>query len=625
MFPYDILTSIKSNVLAASRQLDKMHLTATDDDVKRNNSQDSGSGSSAAIADGITSTEGLLQKKIGREEPLQRQTWSRKAEFILAVVAFAVGLGNVWRFPYLCYKNGGGAFFIPYILMCVFGGIPIFFLEISLGQFMKAGGIAAWDLVPLFRGIGVSSAVCVCFCNIYYIMVLAWAIFYLVNSFTSELPWDTCDNWWSNQSTCFIHSGNLTDGICAPKLGLERLEQINSQRSPVLDFWESRVLSKSKVIEDQGEMRWELVACLAFAWSTCWLSVSKGVKSSGKVAWVTAIYPYLILSALFIRAITLPGAADGIYFYLNPDFAKLKETTVWIDAGTQIFFSYAIGLGALTALGSYNKFDNNCYKDAILLSIVNSGTSVFAGFAVFAFLGFMSCESGIPIKDVATSGPGLAFLVYPKGITMMPQSPVWAVAFFTMILVLGTGSQMVGMESFLTAISDLSPTLQRHRAKFSLVVTICFFLAGLMFCTEGGIHTFKIFDAFGASGFSLLWLSFWEAVAIGWGYGGEKYLQTVERMTGVKCSRYFVMCWKYLTPLVTTAIFIQALSKYERMSYENEEPLPIWAEILGWCLALSSMLCIPVVAVYELSKHKGSFSDRVKASLEPKIPRHVFK
>merc|ERR1712130_395382 len=110
------------------------------------------------------------------------------------------------------------------------------------------------------------------------------------------------------------------------------------------------------------------------AWLICWLSICKGVKSSGKVAWITAIYPYCILTALLIRAVTLPGAVNGIVFYLKPDFSKLLETEVWIDAGTQIFFSYAIGLGALTALGSYNKYDNNCYRDSILLSLVNSFT-----------------------------------------------------------------------------------------------------------------------------------------------------------------------------------------------------------------------------------------------------------
>jgi len=602
-------------------------------DEKRNSSVVESEGSS----EGITSTEGLLDQKIIAEKQnlekgskhLPRQTWGRKAEFILAVIAFAVGLGNVWRFPYLCYKNGGGAFFIPYLIMCIFGGIPVFFLELSLGQFMKAGGIACWDLVPLFRGVGISSAVCVFLCNVYYIMVLAWAVFYMIQSFSplfsnTPLPWDSCQSSWSNSSTCYLPPAGNYSTECAPKVNFTHLQALG-KRSPVNDFWENRVLGMTDSIHEQGSMRWELVGCLGLAWLACWLSICRGVRSSGKVAWITAIYPYIILTALLIRAITLPGAIDGIIFYLKPDFNKLLETEVWIDAGTQIFFSYAIGLGALTALGSYNKYDNNCYRDSILLSIVNSSTSFFAGFAVFAFLGFMACESGIDIEHVATSGPGLAFLVYPKGLTMMPQSPIWSVAFFTMILILGIGSQMVGLESFLTAVSDLAPSLQRHRGKFSFLVTIVCFGIGLLFCMEGGIHTFKIFDRFGASGFALLWLSFWESIAIGYGYGAEKYLKTIGRMSGTKCHPYFGWCWRYFTPIVTFGIFFASLWSYSPLKYDSNEPYPLWGEVLGWCLALSSMLCVPIVAAIQIFKEKGSLRERIHTLLMPKIPAHVYK
>lgn len=583
----------------------------------------------------ITSTEGLLKAKYlesGKsccesesESTVERQQWGRKAEFILAVVGFAVGLGNVWRFPYLCYKNGGGAFFIPYLLMCFLGGVPVFFLELSLGQFMKRGGIACWDLVPLFRGVGVASAVCVFLCNCYYIMVLAWAIFYMIESFRAlggDLPWLNCDNFWSANSDCYMPKEQNYNSTCHPYVNYTA--QLSGRQTPVFTYWENRVLGVTEDIHDQGSMRWEVLGCLFAAWMIVWLIVCRGPKSSGKAAWVTALYPYFILTALLIRAVTLPGAAEGIKFYLKPDFTKLRSTEVWIDAGTQIFFSYAIGLGALTALGSYNKFDNNCYRDALILSFVNSFTSFFAGFAVFAFLGFMACESGIDIRHVATSGPGLAFQVYPKGLTMMPHAPIWSIAFFSMLLNLGIGSQFVGMESFLTAISDLRPSLQRHRAKFSFCVTLICFSVGTLFCMEGGFHTFTIFDRFGASGFALLWLSFWEAIAIGWGYGGQKYLRDIGRMCQTTCSPYFSYCYQYFTPMITMAIFWASAINYIPMKYENGEKYPLWSELFGWSLALSSMLCVPAVALYQIYYQKGTMKERIRKLLQPKYPAHVL-
>ena len=183
---------------------------------------------------------------------------------------------------------------------------------------------------------------------------------------------------------------------------------------------------------------------------------------------------------------------------------------------------------------------------------------------------------------------------------------------------------MVGMESFLTAISDLAPSLQRHRGKFSFVVTFVCFSVGLLFCMEGGYHTFKIFDRFGASGFALLWLSFWESIAIGWGYGAEKYLALVGRMSGTKCHPYFGWCWKYFTPAITVAIFLASVVHYNPIKYDNEEPYPMWGELLGWCLALSSMLCVPIVAIIQIMREKGTLSERINILLLPKVKLYLF-
>ncbi|XP_041835751.1 sodium- and chloride-dependent GABA transporter 3 isoform X2 [Melanotaenia boesemani] len=157
----------------------------------------------------------------------ERGHWNNKIEFVLSVAGEIIGLGNVWRFPYLCYKNGGGAFFVPYVIFFICCGIPVFFLETALGQFTSEGGITCWRKVcPLFEGIGYATQVIEAHLNVYYIVILAWAIFYLFNCFTTELPWAGCGHYW-NTENCIDYYGENATNITNP-----------NATSPVIEFWE---------------------------------------------------------------------------------------------------------------------------------------------------------------------------------------------------------------------------------------------------------------------------------------------------------------------------------------------------------------------------------------------------
>ncbi|XP_029541794.1 sodium- and chloride-dependent GABA transporter 2-like [Oncorhynchus nerka] len=537
------------------------------------------------------------------EKMKERGQWGNKVEFVLSVAGEIIGLGNVWRFPYLCYKNGGGAFFIPYLIFLFTCGIPVFFLETALGQYTSEGGVTCWrKITPLFEGVGYATQVIVALLNFYYIIVLAWAIFYLSYSFTWDLPWASCNNTWNTDSCMEFQRRN--DSFNQPRL---------NATSPVIEFWERRVLRISSGIDNIGSLNWDLVLCLAIAWILVYFCIWKGVKSTGKVVYFTATFPYIMLCILLIRGVTLPGAFIGIQFYLYPDLSRLSDPQVWMDAGTQIFFSYAICLGCLTALGSYNKYNNNCYRDCLSLCFLNSGTSFVAGFAIFSILGFMSYEQNVPISEVAESGPGLAFIAYPRAVSMMPFSPLWACFFFIMIVFLGLDSQFVCVESLVTAMVDMYPKTFRRKNRrelFILAVAIFSFLMGLIMLTEGGMYVFQLFDYYAASGMCLLFVAVFETVCIAWIYGADRFYDNIEDMIGYRPGPIIKYCWMFFTPATCLGTFAFSLIKYTPLKYNNEYVYPWWGYGLGWLLALSSMLCVPLWVVIKMCSVEGTLKER---------------
>ncbi|XP_036413087.1 sodium- and chloride-dependent GABA transporter 2-like [Colossoma macropomum] len=544
----------------------------------------------------------------GEEKIQDRGQWASKAEFLLAVAGQIIGLGNVWRFPYLCYKNGGGVFFVPYLLFLVLCGIPLFLLETALGQYTSLGGVSAWrSICPLFGGLGYASQVMILHGCVYYIIILAWALFYLGCSFQSELPWAHCNNTW-NTETCAVFEGE----------NISRLP-LNAT-SPVMEFWEREVLNVSDGVGELGSVNWRLALCLLAVWVVCYFCVWKGVKSTGKVVYVTATFPYAMLLVLLVRGVTLPGAVEGIIYYLKPNHTRLADPQVWMDAGTQIFFSYGICLGSLTALGSYNKFNNDCYRDTFLLCLLNSGTSFIAGFAIFAVLGFMAQEQGVHISEVVQSGPGLAFIAFPRAVSMMPLPQLWAVCFFLMIIMLGLDTQFVSLEALMTSLTDLYPAvIRRGRRRELLLLLVCgiCFMVGLVMVTPRGLYVFQIYDHFSCSGASLLLLSIFQSVAIGWVYGPDRFSNNIKSMIGYPPPSTFKLCWRYLTPAVCTGTFVFSLVSWSPLKLGKGVVAPAWATALGWLLALSSVSLLPLWTIYALINTHGTFIQRLRVLCRP--------
>uniref|UniRef100_H0ZZM2 Transporter n=1 Tax=Taeniopygia guttata TaxID=59729 RepID=H0ZZM2_TAEGU len=496
-------------------------------------------------------------------------------DFILSMVGYAVGLGNVWRFPYLAFKNGGGAFLIPYLMMLALAGIPIFFLEVSLGQFASQGPVSVWKAIPALQGCGIAMLIISVLIAIYYNIILCYTLFYLFASFVPVLPWASCDNPW-----------NTPDCKDKNKLLLGKL----GHACTLLLVMGLVLISAG--IEYPGEIRWPLALSLFLAWVIVYASLAKGIKSSGKVVYFTATFPYVVLIILLIRGVTLPGAGDGIWYFITPKWEKLIDAMVWKDAATQIFFSLSAAWGGLITLSSYNKFHNNCYRDTLIVTCTNSATSIFAGFVIFSVIGFMANELKVNIEAVADQGPGIAFVVYPEALTRLPLSPFWAIIFFLMLLTLGLDTMFATIETIVTSVSDEFPKyLRTHKALFTLGCCVSFFIMGFPMITQGGMYMLQLVDTYAAS-YSLVIIAIFELVGVSYIYGLQRFCEDIEMMIGFQPSKFWRVCWAFVTPTILTFILCFSFYQWEPMTY-GAYHYPGWSMVLGWLMLSCPCLSPP--------------------------------
>lgn len=583
-----------------------------------------------------TEVDGLTGESSPQEtsEPDARAGWNSKIEYFLAQVGFSVGLGNVWRFPYLCHQNGGGAFLLLYILLMLIVGIPLFFLELAAGQAIRQGSIGVWKYIsPRLSGIGYSSCVVCFFVALYYNVILAWSLFYLGNSFQHPLPWEKCPE-----------QGNVTVKECI-------------KSSPTSYFWYRKALDITDSIDETGSFNTYIVCCLLAAWTIVCLGMFKGIKTSVKVMYFSSIFPYVVLFCFLIRGLLLDGAFEGIGFMFYPKLEIWADVQVWRQAATQVFFALGLGFGSIIAYSSYNPRNNNCHRDAFTVSFINFLTSVLATLVVFAVLGFraknkvMECVASnlkdlskhfhdglvpnnvmppfnysdpksVALKDYSNwfeqyasmvpgnltdcdlekemqkgvEGTGLAFIAFTEAMTLLPGSPFWSALFFLMLLNLGLSTMFGTMEGILAPLSERFKCLARNKTKLTIASCIIGFLLGLLFTQRCGNYFMMMFDDYSAT-LPLIIVVVFETFSVSWLYGADRFLNDIEGMLGWRPSVVYKYLWKYICLLAMLGLLGATtirmfLSRPTYMSWNQEKASEEHLEYPDWALAVLALLII---------------------------------
>ncbi len=327
----------------------------------------------------------------------ERLRWDNFAEYFLSIIGFVIDLGNVWRFPTVCYMNGGGAFLIPFFCCLFLIGMPCMYLELAIGQYFQHGNIGIWaQLSPYMKGIGYSVILINVLMLSYYNTLQAYALYFLVNSFQATLPWSSCNYSWNTKSCEHAVDKSMT--------GANKTQTIVYLGSS--EYFRRKVLGMhlSSGFEDIGDIKWDLTACLCAIFILTTLCLVKGIKTSGKAVYITALLPYVCLAILIVKSMMLDGAFAGLKYYLKPDFSRLLEVQVWLAAALQVFFSLGPGFGVLITYASYTPKNTKIKNVTIACATVNCLTSLMYGLVVFSGLGYMAKRINVEIEYFLQDG-----------------------------------------------------------------------------------------------------------------------------------------------------------------------------------------------------------------------------
>ena len=444
---------------------------------------------------------------------MNREKWNSQSGFLLAAIGSAIGLGNIWRFSYMAYSYGGGAFIIPYLTALLTVGFPLLILEFGLGhKYIGSAPVAYSKIKKNMEWLGWWSVIFVMFgIVLYYMIIVAWCINFFFLSF--NLGWgDEPDAFFFKQFLC------VTD-------------------------------SPFKI----GSIRPQIFWALAVGWFINWAIVYRGVQRGIELA--NRIFMpllFVLTTILVFWAISLEGSFVGISAYLKPDFSEITKPQVWIDAYSQIFFTLSLGFGVMIAYASYLPEKTNITKNALITVIINSGYSLFAGLAVFAVLGFMATTQSKPVSEVVSQSIGLAFVAYPKALSLMPLGNIFGALFFLCLIVAGFSSSISIIEAFAASQIDKFGFKRKYLVT---ILSIAGFSGSIIFSTQAGLLWLDIVDHF-ITHYGLIVVGIIEAILVGWFFQIKIIKEHINKISSIKLGWWWDILIKFFIPGVLGIILI---------------------------------------------------------------------
>lgn len=500
----------------------------------------------------------------------QREAFGGRWIFILAAMGSAIGLGNIWRFPYIAYENGGGAFIIPYLIALLSAGIPLLFFDYAIGhRFKGSPPLAFRRLAKWTETIGWWKAMICVVIGLYYAAILGWAASYIFFSSTEA---------WGDDANAFFFE-----------------EYLQVSETPALDF---------TIVPG---VFWPMLAIWVAVLIVLALGVRRGIGIASAIGIPILVVMFVILVGI---ALTLDGAFTGLDALFTPNWEALLNPGVWIAAYGQIFFSLSVGFGIMITYSSYLKKRTNLTGSGMVVGFSNSGFEILAGIGVFSALGFMAQAAGVEVGEVVTSGIGLAFVAFPEIISQAPLGlgPIIGVLFFGSLLFAGFTSMISILEVTLSAVKD--------KTGWSRLTVVSTFGVGLAllsligFGTTSGLHLLDVSDYF-VNQFGIVAAALVAVVAVSWLL--RRLDRIVKHLNKVSSFRLGTI-YKILIGLVLPIVLAYTLVLEFISQVTADEPyggMPNWyINTFGWGMAVSLIVIGFILSLLPWAKDSALYTEQ---------------